>query len=291
MELTGERMIPEYSKGDEIYLEHMARYMFASQFVKDKEVVDIACGSGYGTKLLSGCGVKKITGFDIDPEAVAYCQKKYTDNVTSFEVGSVEKIPAGDKSADVLVSFETIEHVEGQEQLNFLSEVVRILKSNGVFIVSTPNVDVFPKGNTFHKKELTKKEFSDILNKHFKNVEILVQDDLEVSCITVEDFDFKNKSKILIDGSEKIDLGNPMYYVAICSNDELDLGAASKNFMAVSAIRTWVNLFENYKLKGDVENLKNEISIKETEISQMKESKFWKLRELYIKNKNILKSK
>ena len=72
MRYTGERMIPEFNEGEEIYLEHITRYIFASQFIKDKIVLDIACGSGYGSDYLLKNGARKVIGVDISKETVEY---------------------------------------------------------------------------------------------------------------------------------------------------------------------------------------------------------------------------
>ena len=89
----------------------MTRYIFSSQFVKGKVVLDIACGSGYGTDYLLKVGAVKVIGVDISDEAISYCKDKYSRSGMEFLVGSVEKIPVESNSIDIIVSFETIEHV------------------------------------------------------------------------------------------------------------------------------------------------------------------------------------
>ena len=147
------------------YWEHVFRYAFACQQVKKLNVLDIASGEGYGTHALSQVA-KSVIGVDISPEAVEHAQKKYG---LVFKTGSAEQIPIESASLDAVVSFETIEHVPNPKK--FVEEAFRVLKPEGLFIVSTPNKDVYLKGqaiNPFHCSELTKSEFVSLLTPCFE---------------------------------------------------------------------------------------------------------------------------
>ena len=106
---TGERYVPEIA--GEIRLEHVHRYLIARELVPGKRVLDIACGEGYGSAILSAAAAH-VTGVDISPEAVAHASSKYARSNLVFCLGSCEAIPLEDHSVDVVVSFETIEHIE-----------------------------------------------------------------------------------------------------------------------------------------------------------------------------------
>ncbi len=162
---TGERMIPAYHKGHIVYGEHIVRYQAAVELVKDKVALDIASGSGYGTALL-GQRAKKAYGVDVDPEAIRYSKKNYSSKNVEFLEGDGTKIPLDDDSVDVVVSFETIEHIEDYK--TFMSEVKRVLKADGLFILSTPNDVEFPESNHFHVHEFEKKELEKLVSKYFK---------------------------------------------------------------------------------------------------------------------------
>lgn len=281
MECTGERMMPEFNQGQEIYLEHMTRYMFASQFVKDKVILDIACGSGYGSDFLLKTGAKKIIGVDISEETISYCKEKYPDDGIEFLIGSVEKIPIGNNSVDIIVSFETIEHVDEKAQIKFLKEIKRVLKSDGILIVSTPNSLVYPKWNKFHLKELDPGEFKNILKKSFGNVEMFYQDDVECSYIYSED-NLKNLSK-KSEVNEKIDKILPeasMYLVAVCGDFDLDSIVEYVGLSNIKPFKQYTNLVEQIQQKDQ------EIQQKDQEINMMKSSKFWKIRGTYLRIKN-----
>lgn len=175
-----ERINPKTDSGSDVYKEHIERYIFAGQYVKNKRVLDIACGTGYGSEMLLSGGAKEVYGVDISQLAIDEASESYVLENLKFKQGSAEKIEFPDNYFDVVVSFETIEHLDNRE--NFLREVMRVLRSDGIFIVSTPNriltsCYLFYKTpfNKFHKIEYKKKEFLLILNKYFEVIDFLGQ--------------------------------------------------------------------------------------------------------------------
>ena len=110
MEFTGERYLASLASA-QISYEHWHRYMFASYFTKNCNVLDIACGEGYGSAYLSK-NAKEVIGVDISPETVEWAKKTYINHNLKFITGSCEMIPVDGKNIfDVIVSFETIEHI------------------------------------------------------------------------------------------------------------------------------------------------------------------------------------
>ncbi len=226
MEFTGERMIPEHNDDGEIYLEHMARYLFASQFVRGKDVLDIACGSGYGSRMLTESGANRVVGVDISEEAITYCRENYADSRAEFIVGGVDSIPLPDQSVDAVVSFETIEHVDAATQGMFLREVERVLKPEGIFVASTPNTVVSPEGNPFHLKELTPSEFRDLLGEHFPCIKLLYQKNVEASFIMTEEQmgAVASVGGLEINRLHAEDKETAYFLIAVCSRDEMTAG-------------------------------------------------------------------
>lgn len=222
MEFTGERMIPAHNKEREIYMEHIARYDFASQFIVGKTVLDIACGSGYGANLLLKNGAKFVYGIDISDEAIAYCKKNYKNKNLQFNVGNVEKIPMNNESVDVIVSFETLEHVNEDAQNKFMIEINRILKKDGILLISTPNALVSPIGNKYHLKELSCSEFENYLKSNFKFVKIYFQSDIQASYIfSPEMMVDKQKNELLkINKIVKYAEGDAYFFIAVCSKQK-----------------------------------------------------------------------
>ena len=176
---TGERYIPEMEPGI-IHYEHLHRYKFAKEFVKDKIVLDLACGEGYGSFLMADTA-KKVIGIDIDKETIEHASLKYLRDNLKFVSGSMTNIPLdGEKIFDIIVCFEAIEHIKEQEQL--IKEVKRLLKKDGILIISTPNAYIYSQKpgynifqNPFHLKEMRYEEFGEILKTNFKEIFIYGQ--------------------------------------------------------------------------------------------------------------------
>lgn len=228
MEFNGERYVSDLNSA-QISYEHWHRYLYATQFVKGKNVLDIACGEGYGSDLLAQTA-KTVTGIDISPETIDFAKAKYKKENLSFIEGSVGKIPVnGEKVFDVVVSFETIEHVDALMQESFLKEVKRLLKDDGIFIVSSPDKlfysDIPNYKNEFHIKEFYEKEFFEFLHKYFKCVSLLGQKVISGSNMwrlnsneqvgSFVEYKIANKEKkFVIDEQAK----EAKYMVAVCSD-------------------------------------------------------------------------
>ena len=169
-EPTDERMVPESAELFRFW-EHVYRYAFACRFVANKRILDIACGEGYGAAALQKAG-GSVTGVDIS-EAVCFhaCGKYGID----AKPGSAENIPLGNGSVDVIVSFETIEHVPSPER--FLDECARVLAPGGMLIISTPNKDVYGQTvpNPYHCSEMTEQEFTEALRTRFQDCRFYTQ--------------------------------------------------------------------------------------------------------------------
>ena len=145
MEFTGERMILG-TTDKELETEHLDRYRFAEQFVSGKTVLDAACGSGYGTKMLAGTA-ENVTGIDISKEAIEYAGMLYKADNISYVLGTVSDLPFPNMSFDVVVSFETIEHIDRDTQILFLDEIKRIIKREGILPISTCMMKEEPTGS------------------------------------------------------------------------------------------------------------------------------------------------
>ncbi len=169
LEFTGERFIP--GAAGEIWYEHWHRYHFAAPLVAGGEVLDIACGAGYGSALLAR-GAARVTGADISNEAIAHAKMRYAGVPNlGFRSADCAALPFADASFDRVVSFETIEHVGAQEA--FLDEVRRVLRPGGLFVVSCPNkteyTDKRGVSNEFHVRELYREELSALIASRFRH--------------------------------------------------------------------------------------------------------------------------
>jgi ubiquinone/menaquinone biosynthesis C-methylase UbiE len=169
---TGERLTTAVS--GEIESEHLHRYLYARELCRGKDVLDIACGEGYGSALLSQVA-KSVLGIDSALDIIEHARRSYTAANLRFSCGDARRIDAETASIDLAVSFETLEHLV--EQDTFLRELRRILRPEGIVIISTPDRDnyVNPAPNPYHLLELTRGEFISLLSQYFANVLLLVQ--------------------------------------------------------------------------------------------------------------------
>lgn len=178
MEFTGERYVPGACEA-QISVEHWHRYLYAAQFVAGKTVLDVACGEGYGSYLLAD-RAERVVGVDIDAATIRYNAGTYTRSNLRFVTGAAQELPAEwDHTFDVVVSFETIEHLEQEAQLAFLDGIKRVLKPGGLLLISSPNKltysDLPAYTNSFHLHELYINEFRDLLGGRFQHVALLGQ--------------------------------------------------------------------------------------------------------------------
>jgi ubiquinone/menaquinone biosynthesis C-methylase UbiE len=217
MEFTGERFIPDNNSLDELTLEHKHRYLAIMDLVKNKRVADIACGEGFGSDLLAKTALS-VVGIDISQEAIEHALATYKKDNLRFQTGDIGKLSLPDKSVDIVVSFETIEHVSEKKQAAFLAEANRILAENGLFVISTPNKEIYSdllnQNNRFHKQELYRNEFMGLLKKYFQNV-IFFEQGFEIASVISSD----NSSSIKI--LELPGIKHPIgkYIVAVCSRE------------------------------------------------------------------------
>ena len=171
LKLYKERFIPEENKSNYELSKVVYRYLFASKFVKGKNCLDIACGGGFGSNYLVEKGAKNVIGVDISKDAINYAKKKYGENRSlHFIRANATDLPFPDNTFDIIVSFETIEHIKEYEK--FLSECKRCLRKKGFFICSTPNKSFSSPHretpwNPFHIKEFYPDEFYTLLSHYF----------------------------------------------------------------------------------------------------------------------------
>jgi ubiquinone/menaquinone biosynthesis C-methylase UbiE len=178
-EFTGERVIPGLVN-DDLWAEHVARYALAARFAHGRRVLDMGCGTGYGTADLARVASSAL-GIDLAPEAITYGVLHFPS--TRFLQCSATALPFPTASFDLLTAFEVIEHISDWRTL--LAEAQRVLEPNGMLIVSTPNKRYYAETraksgpNPFHEHEFEFGEFRTALDKFFPHVRILFQDRVE----------------------------------------------------------------------------------------------------------------
>jgi GT2 family glycosyltransferase/SAM-dependent methyltransferase len=179
VDCSGERFIPhEADPFDEIAVEHWQRYHSVKNLVRGKVVLDAGSGEGYGAHLLAETAAR-VVGIDVSQEAIDNARVTYQRQNLEYRVGSVDALPFEDGSFDVVVSFEVIEHLEERVQAAFLREARRVLKREGILVISTPNKAVYSdpthQHNRFHKKEFYIDEFESFLRQTFPRISLFGQ--------------------------------------------------------------------------------------------------------------------
>jgi SAM-dependent methyltransferase len=175
LELTGERTLPDVPAENYWFRRHLAVYEWIGARVAGRRVIDMACGEGYGSEVLSRSAAS-VLGVDGNPEAFEHARLRYRRQNLTFEWGAVETHGSAG-SFDVVVFLQTIEHV--QDPPAVLSHLRRLLAPGGVVCVSTPNVlTLAPPGavksdNPWHIREYRASEFADLCRSVFSSVEIL----------------------------------------------------------------------------------------------------------------------
>lgn len=164
-----------YSENSPWWGEHYHRYIEAAKHINDNaHVLDIACGNGFGTYLLSKKTKGKVIGADIDAGAVKFCSKTFENDNLNFIVANGTNLPFPDNTFHAVTSFETIEHTIHYKSM--LKEFFRVLKKNSLLLLSTPNSEVSsPNGiikNKFHTQEFSLNELRELLLEFSAEVEI-----------------------------------------------------------------------------------------------------------------------
>jgi SAM-dependent methyltransferase len=224
LQFTGERFTPEC--GGAIWYEHWHRYCVVLPAAAGKRVLDAACGEGYGSMLLYGVAASVI-GVDIDPIAIGHAKSRYADRTNlRFVQGSCTALPLADASVDLVISFETIEHLAEQEAM--LAEFRRVLVRDGVLMISSPNKAVYSGetgyANHFHVRELTREELNALLASGFPQQAWYGQRALAHSLIWAEGIQGDRTARLiaLSNGGVKR-LGAPapvVYFIVVCGSDD-----------------------------------------------------------------------
>lgn len=160
---------PKYAHPDSIDREKLfERYEFCNPLIAGKRVLDIPCGTGWGTSMLHG--YHKAMGVDRAEEAVAYAEAHFTTPKLFFKVGDMANIPVSEDSVDIVLCLEGFEHVSKDVGERFLHESSRVLVREGLLLMTCPVLDERGKStpNPHHISEYPEEELIDMLNRMFR---------------------------------------------------------------------------------------------------------------------------
>ena len=215
--------MPECS--GEIWYEHWHRYALARQLGSHCTILDVACGEGYGAAMVAETAYK-VVGVDLSIDVIQQAKNNYRHHANlQFVTASCECLPFSDASFDFAISFETIEHIEKQKE--FISELARVLRPDGILILSSPNKRLYSDAhdyhNEFHVRELYRNELEELLHETFPHIFWLGQKLLfhsaiwpeNQACITTE-YLVNDDRQVTVVSHPSVE---PMYYIAVCSRN------------------------------------------------------------------------
>lgn len=231
LEWSGERFLPwVYADGARLHYEHLHRYALAADFSKNKQVLDLACGEGYGAFLMS-LSAGHVVGVDIDEQTINHAKGRYSKENLEFIKGSITDVPIqGQQLFDIITCFEGLEHISQHDSL--ISEVKRLLAKDGLFFVSTPNRKVLTDDlgyqNPFHLRELYLEEFKHLLGSYFKHTIFLGQKVYSGSNLWDLEHEEHSHQEYLVEKADKelslihSEKQSPWYIVGIASDVDLE---------------------------------------------------------------------
>lgn len=215
-EFTGERVIPGKVDVD-LWNEHIARYTFAARLARNKRVLDVGCGAGYGSAELARMA-RQVIGLDPSGEAVGFAREQYGGANVQFVQGRAEALPFASESFQLVVGFEVIEHLT--EWKAMLEEARRLLAPGGQFIVSTPNRLYYEESrkqtgpNPFHEHEFEFGEFREELEKVFPHVVVFLENHAEG--IVFQPVDGVPVAEVRLD-AKGVHPAESHFFVAVCA--------------------------------------------------------------------------
>lgn len=146
---------------------HLNRYLLAKPYCAGKRVLDVACGEGYGGYMLAErWGAEHVVAVDVSAEALATARDKFASPRITYQVGDAQALMETFEadSFDLVVSFETIEHVPDPRAL--LQGIQHVLRPGGVVLISCPNdwwyYPTEDQGNPYHQRKYTFDEFREL---------------------------------------------------------------------------------------------------------------------------------
>jgi SAM-dependent methyltransferase len=215
-EFTGERVIPQQVDPN-LWNEHIARYAFAARLSRGRRVLDLGCGTGYGSLELAPTALS-VTGLDVAPDAIEYARTHFSRRNLRWIQSSCTTLPFRDASFDLVIAYEVIEHLTDWELL--IEEARRVLAPGGQFIVSTPNKSYYAESrklsgpNPFHEHEFEFEEFRDALAITFPHVSLFLEDHTEG--ILFKAVSSRGSAEVRLDGADAPPQESN-FFIAVCA--------------------------------------------------------------------------
>jgi ubiquinone/menaquinone biosynthesis C-methylase UbiE len=252
-----ERYDPD-TMGGLIKADHEARYRWAARALAGKDVLDAACGLGYGMRILVDAGAKSVVGIDKSAAAIERARGKLGQGA-ELVVGDLHELPFESRSFDAVVCFEAIEHVARPELV--LDELKRVLREDGALLLSTPNRAVYVHGNVHHVHEYLPSELNETLLSRFRHVAVYAQHPWVASLITangelaVTDPDAAVTTAVL--KTMSVAPGQELFTLAVAGDGELPVLTSLTMLGDAVDVRAWQRAATSER---DLELLRSSVS-------------------------------
>jgi SAM-dependent methyltransferase len=281
-----ERFDPEQMGGRLLEAEHLARYRWAATLVEGKRVLDAGCGTGYGAELLAREGAAAVVGVDIDEQA--FDRTQAVAGAVTFRKADLRELPADLGDFDVVVCFEVLEHID--DPTTALDRLAGVLRPDGVLVVSSPNKDVYPPGNPYHKHEFRPDELRDALAARFAHVRLVRQHDwLGVGIFEDEDFARLDALPTAVAKAVAGKPGEELYTVGLAASSPLPPTPPFVMLTETADLKWWQELLQSLRseleaksqhvrdLEGWLKRSQSELEDARREISAMQATRVWRL--------------
>lgn len=167
---SGEIISPETLGINPLFQRHVAAYDFCIPYIKNKRVLEVGFGEGYGVGRISG-NCSSYDAVDVTDEWIESAKRKYGRESVTFRLYDGKVLPYADQSFDVVISMQVIEHIKDYK--NYLLETKRVLRPSGMALLGTPNKKAMISGvNPYHYKEFSFDELKKEVEEIFKNADI-----------------------------------------------------------------------------------------------------------------------
>ncbi len=168
------------------FLHILARYKFAVKMLQNRKgikVVDFGCNGGVGDLFIKqSCDVESVLGIDFDGEAISWANSNIADDKLSFIEGDFFEVKIPEFGCyNAAVSLDVIEHIRQENEAKYRDLIYDCLDDNGVAVIGTPNVTIYPYASPFNKEahinNFDQKRLYDLFAERFRNVFIFGMND------------------------------------------------------------------------------------------------------------------
>ncbi len=244
--LVPERFVPAAMRGQLVEAEHLVRYWWAARLASGRRVLDAGCGTAYGSAMLAEAGAEHVTGIDRAASVLETARPSLPPNV-DLVVGDLRELPFPDRSFDLVVCFEVVEHLEEPDAA--LRELSRVVSGDGIVLVSSPNRDVYEPGNPHHLHEYVPAELRQALQRYFAHVELRCQANLIASSVMPGDVaggaELEAVHDLRLAKCAALPAEGETYTLALASHVSLPPDRSTTAVATgLTEIRRWVELYE-----------------------------------------------